>query len=63
MSEKFRPGQSVRLFRSHYRANSSGEYKILRALPNERGGELEYRVKGLLEPYERVVRESEIEKT
>jgi hypothetical protein len=62
MSEKFRPGQVVRLCRSHYRTNSSGDYKIVRALPSEGNNELEYRVKGLLEPYERVVRESEIEK-
>jgi len=60
MSDKFRPGQVVRLFRSHYRTNSPGEYKIVRSLPSE-GGEIEYRVKSLMEPYERVVRESEIE--
>lgn len=61
-SDKFRPGQVVRLARSHYRTNTSGEYKIVRSLPSEGRGELEYRVKSLLEPYERVVRESEIEK-
>jgi hypothetical protein len=63
MRERFRAGQLVRLCRSHYRTNSPGEYKILHALPSERGGELEYRVKSLLEPYERVVKESEIERT
>ena len=61
MSQKFRTGQAVRLSRSRYRTNSTGEYKIVRLLPNERGGELEYRVKSALEAYERVVRESEIE--
>jgi hypothetical protein len=61
LTEKFRPGQVVRLSQSHYRTNTSGEYKIVRALPSEGRGELEYRVKGLSEPYERVVRESEIQ--
>lgn len=62
MNEKFRPGQVVRLCRSNNRMNSTAEYKVVRSLPVERGGEIEYRVKSLLEPYERVVRESEIER-
>jgi hypothetical protein len=62
MSEKFRPGQVVRLCRSHYRTNTAGDYKMVCALPSEGRGEPEYRVKSLLEPYERVVRENEIEK-
>lgn len=62
MNDKFRPGEVVRLCRSHYRINSTGEYKIVRSLPSENGDETGYRVKGVLEPYERVVRESEIEK-
>jgi hypothetical protein len=62
MSEKFRAGQVVRLCRSPYRVTSSGEYTIVRSLPSEDGGEVAYRVKGLLEPYERVVRHSEIER-
>jgi hypothetical protein len=60
MSTKFTSGQVVRLCRSRYRTNSSGDYKIVRSLPSE-GREVEYRVKGLLEPYERIVKESEIE--
>lgn len=62
MSEKFKPGQVVRLCRSPYRMTGSGDYTIVRSLPSEDGSELAYRVKGLLEPYERVVKQSEIER-
>jgi hypothetical protein len=61
MSHLYRSGQTVRLSRSPYRSSSAGDYKIIRQLPSN-GGELEYRIKGLHEPYERVVRESELEK-
>jgi hypothetical protein len=62
MNDKFRPGQVVRLCRSPYRSSADGEYKVVRSLPTN-GGEPEYRVKSMREPYERVVKESEIEKT
>jgi hypothetical protein len=62
MNEKFRAGQVVRLCRSPYRSSADGEYKIVRSLPTN-GGEPEYRVKSLREAFERVVKESEMEKT
>jgi hypothetical protein len=61
MNDKFRSGQVVRLCRSPYRSSATGEYKIIRSMPTD-DGEKHYRVKSLREPYERVVRESEIEK-
>lgn len=61
MSQDFRLGQTVRLCRSSQRSAASGEYKIVRALPQS-GGEREYRIKSALEPYERVVKESELER-
>lgn len=61
MSYQFRSGQTVRLCRSPYRSSAMGDYKIIRQLPSN-GGELEYRVKSLSEPYERVVKESDLEK-
>ena len=61
MSYQFRSGQTVRLCRSPYRSSALGDYKIIRQLPSN-GGELEYRVKSLREPYERVVKESDLEK-
>lgn len=61
MNYRFRSGQAVRLSRSPYRSSAGGDYKIVRPLPSN-GGELQYRVKSLHEPYERVVRESELEK-
>ena len=61
MSLQFRTGQTVRLCRSPYRSGATGEYKIVRRLPGD-GGEVEYRVKSLNEPYERVVKESDLER-
>jgi hypothetical protein len=61
MSYQFRSGQTVRLCRSPYRSAAMGDYKIVRQLPSN-GGELEYRIKSLREPYERVVKESDLEK-
>lgn len=61
MNDKFRSGQVVRLCRSPYRPSAAGEYKIVRSMPTD-DGEKNYRVKSLREPYERVVKESEIEK-
>ena len=61
MSLQFRSGQTVRLCRSPYRSAATGEYKIVRQLPSN-GDEPQYRVKSLGEPYERVVKESDLEK-
>jgi hypothetical protein len=61
MSHRYRSGQTVRLCRSPYRSSATGDYKIIRQLPSN-GSDLEYRIKSLLEPYERVVKESDLEK-
>jgi hypothetical protein len=62
MARYFRPGQTVRLTRSFpYKSAAEGEYKIVSQLPDE-GGELQYRVKSVREPHERVVKESELAK-
>jgi hypothetical protein len=62
MTRYFRPGQTVRLNRSFpYKAAAEGDYKIVRQLPDN-GGELQYRVKSVREPHERVVKESELAK-
>jgi hypothetical protein len=60
MGLQFRSGQTVRLCRSPYRSTAVGEYEIVRQLPSN-GGEAQYRVKSLREPYERVVKESDLE--
>ena len=62
MARNFRPGQTVRLIRGFpYRAAAEGDYKIVCQLP-ESGGELQYRVKSVREPHERVVKESDLAK-
>jgi hypothetical protein len=42
-----------------HRSAAEGDYKIVRQLPDD-GGELQYRVKSVREPHERVVKESEL---
>ena len=59
---KFRVGQIVQLLRSSSRNLPGGVFKITKQLP-ESAGEYEYRVKSINEPHERVVRESELEKS
>ena len=62
MTHKFHSGQTVRLSRTpSYRSAADGEYKIVRPLPDG-GGELQYRIKSVREPHERVVKESELER-
>jgi hypothetical protein len=39
-----------------------GSYQIIKLLP-ENNGEFEYRIKGMNEPHERVVRESELQRS
>ena len=61
MAHQFRSGQMVRLCRSiRYGAATEGDYEIVRQLPDE-GGELQYRIKSMREPHERVVKESDLE--
>ena len=59
MSNRFRSGQTVRLVRSTLRTAADGEFKIVRSLPDE-GGETQYRIKSAREPYDRVVKESDL---
>ncbi|MDA0368840.1 MAG: hypothetical protein HQ495_10420 [Alphaproteobacteria bacterium] len=62
MATSFRTGQTVRLRRDPMnRTAATGEYKVIRQLP-ESGGETQYRIKSLLEPHERVVKGSSLER-
>jgi hypothetical protein len=61
MTPKFRSGQSVRLGRGLAFRSADGEYKVIRQLPDN-DGELQYRIKSVREPHERVVNESDMEK-
>jgi hypothetical protein len=45
-----------------YRNAVAGDYEVICRLPS-RDGEFQYRIKSSSEPYERVVRESELEHT
>jgi hypothetical protein len=57
---KFMPGHTVQFrpaARDHYATR--GMYLVIKKLP-ERDGELEYRIKSLGEPHERIARESEL---
>ena len=62
MNNQFRPGQTVRLVRSSLRSAADGEFKIVRPLPDN-GGETQYRIKSMREPHERVVMESDLQKS
>ena len=64
MSERFKSGQTVLLCRNQFnRSAATGEYKIVQQLPaSDAGGELQYRIKSIREPHERVVKESDLEK-
>ncbi len=60
MSNLFQSGQSVRLVRNvSMRAAADGEFKIVRAMPDD-GGETQYRIKSAQEPHDRVVKESDL---
>jgi hypothetical protein len=62
MTHKFRSGQIVHLSRSlATRSAPGGDYKVVRQLPVD-GGEPQYRIKSVSEPYERVAKESDIER-
>jgi hypothetical protein len=63
LTHRFHVGQMVRLGGGFpLRIAVAGDYKVLSQLPS-RDGELQYRVKSDREPYERVVKESELERT
>ena len=61
-SRKFHVGEAVILRSSVNRNVPGGVYEVTKQLP-ENGGEFEYRIKSANEPYERVVRESDMTKT
>ena len=62
MSNLFQSGQTVRLVRNlSLRAAATGEFKIVRALPDDGGGETQYRIKSAQEPHDRVVKESDLQ--
>jgi hypothetical protein len=62
MSHRYKAGQKVRLNRGFASRDAvSGDYEVRCRLPS-RDGELQYRIKSLREPYERVVKEGEIER-
>ena len=60
MPHKFNVGQTVRfqLPVGHLRTTAGGLYEVIERL--DRNGELEYRVKSLNEPHERIVKESDL---
>ena len=62
MSNQFHPGETVRLVRSSLRSAADGDFKIVRPLPDD-GGETQYRIKSLREPHDRVVKESDLQKS
>ena len=62
MTHKFRSGQTVHLSRNMTsRSAPGGDYKVVRQLPVD-GGEPQYRIKSVREPYERVAKESDMER-
>jgi hypothetical protein len=56
---KFKVGQRVGLLPRQMRMPGSGDYKIITLMPPTEG-ENQYRVKGTSEPFERVVKESDL---
>jgi hypothetical protein len=58
-SQKFKVGQTIELAPAIARNMPGGIYKIIEQLP-ERNGGVEYRIKNINEPHERVVREIEL---
>jgi hypothetical protein len=58
-THKFRIGQLVQHVPAISRNVSGGTYEVTKRLP-ESGGEFEYRIKGMNERHERVVREKRV---
>jgi hypothetical protein len=60
-NHRFTAGHIVRLSRAiPLRNAAAGNYAVLAQLP-ERDGELQYRIKSDREPYQRIVKEGELE--
>jgi hypothetical protein len=60
-THKFHGGEIVLFSPSTICNVPGGSYTVVKQLP-ARGGEVEYRIKSVNEPHERVVRESELRK-
>lgn len=61
MNEQFHAGETVHLIRRLSLRNAAdGEFIIVRPLPDDAGGETQYRIKSTREPHERVVKESDL---
>jgi hypothetical protein len=56
---KFRVGQLVRLQRDSA-MSATGAYEVIRQLPATVNGELQYRIKGIHEPHERMAAEHQL---
>ena len=58
---KFKVGETVR-FTSNVmrRFGATGRFLVIKLLPSE-GGELQYRIKNVTEPHERVAKESQLD--
>jgi hypothetical protein len=64
MKHRFAAGQRVRLRPAHGAlAAGSGSFKVIKALPIERAGEIRYRIKSEAETFERVADESTLSLT
>lgn len=60
-THKFKVGQTVRLIPGHMRMPGGGDYKIIMLLPPT-DGQNQYRVKSRSEAFERVVKETDLER-
>ncbi len=56
---KFKPGQSVEFVASDLRLKPLGVFKIVRAMPSERGIQ-QYRIKSVMDGHERIVMEGDL---
>jgi hypothetical protein len=60
---KFKVGQTVNYLSGFRGGGPSGDvFKIMQCLPPE-GGDFQYRIRGVNEPFDRVAKESELERT
>ena len=63
MSNQFQSGEIVRLVRRlSLRSAADGAFTVVRPLPDDSGGETQYRIKSEREPHDRVVKESDLQK-
>jgi hypothetical protein len=61
MTHRYPVGTRVRLSFPHRNA-AAGSYEVVRQLPFSSDGELQYRIKNAAEDYERVAKESDLER-